>query len=153
MPYLPDLPLPVNKNIFTADVVINRVEANYQDETYEESKKSLGNTDPDITIEDFTYVNLKPLLNYIFFDENSYEIPRRYKMYNKKQADEFSIKRLQQLGVIDTYYQVLNIIGYRMRENKKSNIEIIGNNSGTNDEKDNLVLSKNRGDCSKKLFS
>ncbi len=107
---------------------------------------SLGNEHKDfnIRIEDFVSHNMRPLLNYIFFDMNSAEIPKRYIRINHEDTENFTMKNLQNLDAIQTYYQVLNIIGLRMRQNDDAKIEIVGCNSDTGDEKNNKDLSRNR---------
>ncbi len=107
---------------------------------------SLGNEHKDfnIRIEDFVSHNMRPLLNYIFFDVNSAEIPKRYIRINADETKNFTLKNLQNLDAIQTYYQVMNILGMRMRQNEDAKIEIVGCNSDTGDEKNNKDLSRNR---------
>jgi outer membrane protein OmpA-like peptidoglycan-associated protein len=45
---------------------------------------------------------------------------------------------------MDTYYQVLNIIGMRLRAYPDAKIEIVGCNANNGDEKNNQELSRNR---------
>ncbi|MFP4368254.1 MAG: OmpA family protein [Candidatus Kapaibacterium sp.] len=109
---------------------------------------SLGRVSDDfnIRIEDFVSLNMRPLLNYVFFDENSAELPDRYELYNPGQTGQFNFKMLQEKNALETYYHVLNIIGYRLRENPGVNITLVGTNSDTGQEKDNLELSRQRAE-------
>lgn len=77
-----------------------------------------------------------PLLNYVFFDETSTEIPSRYVMLSKAQATEFKEVQLQSESTIsnngrsarqlNVYYNILNILGDRMRANPEVNITLSG---------------------------
>jgi outer membrane protein OmpA-like peptidoglycan-associated protein len=129
----PKLPLPVEPPVLSATVQLVKV-----DSTGKQDKNF------NIKIEDFISLNMRPLLNYIFFDSNSAEIPVRYKKLKKEETKDFSIKNLQNLGAMDTYYQVLNIIGMRLRAYPDAKIEIVGCNANNGDEKNNLDLSRNR---------
>src|SRR6185312_2851467 len=78
-----------------------------------------------------------PLINSVFFNQESTEIPTRYILLNQNQAVSFHEAQLQdaqpdnlnngrsarQLAV---YHNILNIIGDRMRSNPQSTINLIG---------------------------
>ncbi len=81
-----------------------------------------------------------PLLNYVFFDEGSTEIPTRYVNLSATQAKNFKEEQLQkeqttisngrsarQLAV---YYNVLNILGDRMRADQSIGITLSGASLG-----------------------
>ncbi len=80
-----------------------------------------------------------PLRNYIFFDNNSTTIPSRYATITKEEAPGFRENQLLNLATADVtgpltqqlnvYYNILNIIGSRMRDNAGSTIMLIGSNS------------------------
>jgi outer membrane protein OmpA-like peptidoglycan-associated protein len=77
-----------------------------------------------------------PIRNYVFFDDASSSIPPRYIMFTKKEALLFSEDSLLMLGSRDlvcrspqelnVYYNLLNIVGDRMRRNPTSGISLIG---------------------------
>ncbi len=115
---------------------------------------SLGNEKKDagIKIEDFVSLNMRPLLNYVFFEENSSKIPKRYKLLNSNDANKFALKDLQNCDALKTYYQVLNIIGKRLNENPENKIKIIGCNSNIREEKNNKELSRERAESVKSYF-
>lgn len=81
-----------------------------------------------------------PLRNYVFFVEGSKEIPKRYVTLNNKQAANFKSEQLvksepkDQIGrskrQMTVYYNILNILGDRMRENPKATITLIGSSAG-----------------------
>jgi len=97
-------------------------------------------------------LNLRPLLNYIFFDSNSAVIPKRYIKIQPDEALDFNNKSLENLDVLETYYQVLNIIGYRLRNNPNNEITLVGTNSNINQEKNNKELSGQRAEAVKQYF-
>lgn len=81
-----------------------------------------------------------PIRNYVFFNENSSEIPGRYIQLNSKQALEFKESTFQEAEPknvdgrskrqLTAYYNLLNIIGDRMRANPTSTITLIGSSAG-----------------------
>lgn len=97
-----------------------------------------------IKVEEFLLNRTHPLLNYVFFDENSAEIPRRYKRITEKEKEDFSFKQFYDLKTMDVYYQVLNIIGKRMQFYPQSQITLVGCNSDQGLEKNNTELSRKR---------
>jgi len=107
---------------------------------YDPKKEERPDTLP-ITIEEFQSSNTKPLLPYIFFDKNSDIIPEKYVKIAQANAEEFSADSLYNLGTIETYYHLLNIVGWRMNMFRNTTIELTGCNSG-NEEPE--VLSVNR---------
>jgi outer membrane protein OmpA-like peptidoglycan-associated protein len=77
-----------------------------------------------------------PLLNYVFFDKESNAIPSRYIVLSKTDAKDFKESQLQTAQTLNTtgrssrqlnvYYNILNIIGDRMRINPNSTIDLSG---------------------------
>lgn len=86
-----------------------------------------------------------PLSNYIYFDEKSTEISKRYVLFNKNQVSDFKEDQVEIFAPntaldgrskreMTVYYNVLNILGNRMQENPNSNITLVG--SSENGAKD-----------------
>lgn len=77
-----------------------------------------------------------PLLNVIFFDEGSSQIPSRYVLLTNEQAQGFKEDQLQRnqsqsahgraSGQLNVYYNVLNVLGDRMRSNSNISISLNG---------------------------
>jgi len=77
-----------------------------------------------------------PILNAVFFDDGSTEIPTRYVMLSKDQASGFREAQLQDeqsqnmagrsAGQLNVYHNVLNVLGDRMRANPGANITLYG---------------------------
>jgi len=77
-----------------------------------------------------------PLLNYVFFNEGSAEIPSRYILLNPSQASSFKEEQLQKeetenMAVrsarqMNVYHNILNIIGDRLRTNPSAVISLSG---------------------------
>ena len=106
----------------------------------------------DIKVEDFVSHTMSPMLNYIFFEENSSEILNRYVKLTKARRDTFHLEKLRKLGVLETYYQILNIMGLRLWLDKTSKVTLVGTNSYTGVEKGNIQLSKDMANAVKKYF-
>lgn len=140
-PPLPDFPKVRENPKIDVDIAITQLDE------FGKVKDDIG-----IKIEDFISFNMRPLLNYIFFDENSSDIPKRYIKFDKKQAQDFDNKQLQNLNAIETYYYVLNIFGKRLNENPNENVTLIGTNQNEGNEQNNLELSKQRAESVKNYF-
>ena len=140
-PFLADLPKLITPPQLSADLVAKDID-------------SLGNMieTNGIKVEDFINTSLKPLLNYVFFDYNSSELPSRYVSLKNNEVGNFNIDKLINLDIINTYYNVLNIVGYRLKQKENAKITLIGCNSNINEEKNNLELSKKRAETIKNYF-
>ncbi len=85
-----------------------------------------------------------PVLNYVFFDVNSNEIPTRYVLLNKQQVKEGHMEELtpqstsdRLVGEMDVYYNVLNILGDRMIRFPSTRITLKGSTlTGAKDGKE-----------------
>jgi outer membrane protein OmpA-like peptidoglycan-associated protein len=97
-----------------------------------------------LVIEEFLSTNMRPLLNYIFFDNNSDIIPERYNLLEKDKVDEFKMSDFANVPTLATYYEILNIIGKRMELRPESKLTLVGNNSNTGNERANKKLSEKR---------
>ncbi|MDO9153140.1 MAG: outer membrane beta-barrel protein, partial [Paludibacter sp.] len=81
-----------------------------------------------------------PLRNYVFFEEGSSSIPNRYVKLTNNQAKTFKSEQLRKTDPKDqvgrskrqmvAYYNILNILGDRMRENPNATIILIGSSAG-----------------------
>ena len=81
-----------------------------------------------------------PLRNYIFFEEGATSIPDRYILLSSAEAQQFSEEGLKDRVLIDTrrqgssqmhvYYNILNILGDRMRNNPNTSITLVGSSAG-----------------------
>ncbi len=104
---------------------------------------------PNFVVEEFVSTQMTPLLNYIFFEENSAELPLRYKILSKNETAKFQPEKLFDATTIEVYYNVLNIVGQRLRDNTGATVTLVGSNSDVGSEKGNTPLSKNRADAVK----
>jgi outer membrane protein OmpA-like peptidoglycan-associated protein len=129
----PEIPLNLKQPILAVDVDAIEVDTNNV-----ESKDFVMN------IEDFKSFNMRPLLNYVFFDENSSELPKRFKQLDKNTAQSFTEDTLSNMNAIETYYYLLNIVGSRLKDSLNSKITIVGTNCDRGAEKNNMALSEAR---------
>ena len=97
-----------------------------------------------LRIEEFLSVSVQPLLNYLFFDEGKSTFPDRYKQLSVPDANSFRLEKLFGMSTLDVYYNVLNIVGYRMRQYPNATLSFTGCNSDENLEKGNTKLSEDR---------
>lgn len=108
---------------------------------------------PIFTINEYISNRLDPLLNYVFFDDNSSALPSRYRQLDEVQTQKFEINGLFQETTLDIYYNLLNIVAKRMFENPTANITLTGCNSDLDAEKGNIVLSENRANTVKNYLT
>jgi outer membrane protein OmpA-like peptidoglycan-associated protein len=130
----PPPPPPVKPPVLAADVRAVSVDAD-------------GTEHPGVTIrfEEFISTQMRPLLNYVFFDEGSSAIPARY--HSVRDTAAFQVSRLHGVGTLETYYDVLNIVGRRLRQNPRATITLTGTNAGTGAERGNTELSRTRAEA------
>ncbi len=98
----------------------------------------------EITVDECLVEKRKQVLNYIFFDENKSSIPDKYNLSSMLDGRKLTEVDLQKGNDLDTYYNILNIIGLRMSANTNININLTGCNSNKGKELKNLKLSKDR---------
>jgi len=99
-----------------------------------------------IVVEEFISTNMRPILQYIFFEDNSSVIPRRYNSISQDEASSFLTDNLHNAGALDVYHHILNIVGQRLRKHETASLTVTGCNSGTGAEKDNRALSRARAE-------
>ncbi|MBI3259625.1 MAG: OmpA family protein [Ignavibacteriae bacterium] len=106
-----------------------------------------------IRIEEFASTALHPLLQYVFFDENSAEIPEKYSRIGPEYTNKFSLLDFLGSNSMEVYYGLLNIVGYRMRTAPHSTVTLTGCNSNEGIEKNNKALSRARAESVKKYLT
>ncbi|MFY7999344.1 MAG: OmpA family protein [Candidatus Kapaibacteriota bacterium] len=104
-----------------------------------------------IRVDEFLSRQIHPLLNYVFFDDNSATIPQRYIQMTDVSVDSFRPERLFDRETLEVYYDVLNIIGYRLKNSTEA-ITITGCNANVGPEKGNKDLSTRRAQAVKDYF-
>jgi len=106
---------------------------------------------PPSVVEARKVVEFFPLRNYLFFDPNATALPSKYVQLNPAQASAFDEKVLmeapstgtsvtttrsqRQMGV---YYNAMNVVGDRMRDNPATTIRLVGS---APDKDDALVMA------------
>lgn len=100
-----------------------------------------------LRVEEFISTNMRPLLNYLFFEEHSAAIPERYRELTPQERDKFRVEKLHGVGTIPTYHHLLNIVGRRMTEHPEAKITIVGCNDGLEEKKgEDEILSRRRAE-------
>ncbi len=105
-----------------------------------------------IRVEEFIATEMRPLLNYIFFEENGTALQDRYQRLTKEQTAKFVVEDLHGIPVLPTYYHLLNIVGRRMHSHPKAKITLVGCNSDEGLETGKIGLSKQRADTVRKYL-
>jgi outer membrane protein OmpA-like peptidoglycan-associated protein len=99
---------------------------------------------PKLISKDLNVSETLPLLNYVFFDKGANTIPDRYIKLSKTDAANFKEDQLKTAQTtnsngrssrqLNVYYNILNIIGDRMRSNPGSSIDLSGASSNGPEE-------------------
>ncbi len=85
------------------------------------------------------------LLPYVFFARDSAVIPARYVQFDRKTRTGFQLERIQRGSTLGVYYQLLNVIGQRMRDNRRAKLTITGCTSDR--EQGDTALSRRRAEA------
>jgi WD40 repeat protein/outer membrane protein OmpA-like peptidoglycan-associated protein len=119
------------------------------------SDSSLGNPlqSSTLRIEEYETTIIRPLLNYVFFEENSAELAARYQRllpdstnsFNEEYSDTTPESKLR--GGLEGYYQILNVFGKRLRNRMNTTARIVGCNNDDGAERSNLTLSRKRAEA------
>lgn len=109
---------------------------------------SAGTTLPGaLEVKNLVSSNMYALMNYIFFDSLSSEFSSRYRLMSPSDVSVFTLKMLEGNSTLQIYYNILNILGWRMKvELPTSTIKVIGCNSNLGGEFENRTLSKARAE-------
>ena len=116
---------------------------------------SLGNEiqEPVFKIEEFISAKIQPVLNYIFFDEGSSVIPKRYNLLSKIEVPSFKEADLFHSTTLQTYYELLNVIGNRLNKIQTANIKLVGCNDGGSSAKEDIEISLQRAESVKRYLT
>lgn len=100
-----------------------------------------------IVIHEVRNIVTRPLLHYVFFEENSASIPARYHTFTPGLTPNFSSTQLyRNSSAFDVYYNVLNIIGEYLVQHPASTVRLTGCNADIRSEAKNLALSRERAE-------
>lgn len=99
---------------------------------------------PTLVIEQFRSQTVQPLLSQIYFDDNSFVLPSRYRRIRATDRNAFKMAEVAGKSNMEVYRHVLNIVGQRLTDNPAAVLFITGCNSGIGTEKDNIRLSEQR---------
>ncbi len=137
-PPLPQLPAPPSAPVLDASITAVSLD-------------DKGNEKPVtmLKIEEYLSTKMHPILGYIFFDENSFVIPQRYRKITASETKNYNIRKLFGLGTLEIYYDILNIIGKRVSQYPQAELTIVGFNSNQGAEAGNIELSRQRAEAVK----
>ncbi len=82
-----------------------------------------GNIQNMIEYRKISETKIIPVLNSIYFDDGSVEIPKRYNLINTQEAGEYYIQP-KSSDILGSYHDVLNIIARRMKGNLDSKVRL-----------------------------
>jgi len=98
-----------------------------------------------VKIEEFLSRQMKPLMPYVFFADNSSEIPAKYNLFaTSNDTKSFDLNRLLGQKTLESYYDILNIYGKRLTDNPNAKLVLSGYKSNKGAEAKNKAISKQR---------
>ncbi|MDP4200283.1 MAG: OmpA family protein [Bacteroidota bacterium] len=104
-----------------------------------------------VVIREQKTIELFTLLPMLFFDLGNGTLPSRYALYtNPDQTNGFSEDTIS--STLNAYYNYLNIVGQRMRNNPKTVITLTGTNSQDVEQEMSIDLSRQRAEGVKKYL-
>ncbi len=107
-----------------------------------------------VRVEEFRSIVTRPLLNYVFFEENSAQIPPRYLQLTR---DSVKISRPmlahQNISTFQLYYNVLNLLGDYLNTNPTITVRLVGCNADIRGERNGMELSRQRTLAVKQYFT
>jgi outer membrane protein OmpA-like peptidoglycan-associated protein len=99
-----------------------------------------------------TMIGGAPLMSTVFFETGRSDIPERYVLFTDSvQTGSFDEENLT--TALDRYLNVLNLVGRRLTHNPTARIRIVGCNSDTGVEENNLDLSRRRAEAVRDYLS
>ncbi len=99
---------------------------------------------PKLVVEQFRKSLTQPILPTVFFEENSFTLPTRYRRLKAADRGSFKLADLGGKGNLDVYRQILNVVGKRMEENPAAVLFLTGCNANVGPEAGNQKLSEQR---------
>lgn len=113
---------------------------------YDSTGKQVENQ---INIEKKVARNMFSIINYVFFDSGSVDIPKRYKRLSPEEQKNFDIEEIRTDSAISLYHNVMNILGKRLQNKPNATITLTGTNSNNGIESNNLDISRKRAQAIK----
>ena len=106
----------------------------------------------ELNFEILTLLNGSPIMHQVFFETGKSEISKYYVLFtHENQTETFHEKSLS--DVRKRYQNILNLIGKKLRLDPQQRIRIVGCNSDTGVEKNNLELSRKRAEAVKNYLA
>ena len=99
-----------------------------------------------VTVEEYSELKQRPLLNYVFFDENASTLDSRYERLTPEGTKTFTVDSLHYEETLHMYHHLLNIVGRRMQIHHSSRLRLVGCNSGMGTEAGDTDLSRRRAE-------
>jgi outer membrane protein OmpA-like peptidoglycan-associated protein len=99
-----------------------------------------------LTIEEIKTIDSSPMLGHIYFAAGSGEIPEQYvRLAGTAETAAFDEQRFR--DTMEKYYELLNIVGKRLKDRPQAVVSLIGCNSNTGAERGNRKLSAARAEA------
>lgn len=97
-----------------------------------------------IKVEQYFAQQMYPLMNFIFYEQGSSDLPEKYRRVSASDTTEYDEQKFYNVNMLKVYYDVLNVIGKRLRKFPKTKITLTGCNNNVGTEVGNIPLSFRR---------
>ncbi len=87
------------------------------------------------------------ILPYVFFEADAAELPQRYRRLQPQATPSYVLHRRSKPTALGIYYDLLNIIGRRMRDHPAATLQLTGCNGGSEGERGGRALSRSRAEA------
>ncbi len=116
---------------------------------FEISKDGTESSVITITRNETISVTAHPLLHCIFFDSGESEVPAKYNRIHPKAAEVYNPEKAVYPDKMTAYYNVLNVIGSRLRTNTSATVVLTGCTDEQGIEAGNIDLARRRAESVK----
>ena len=115
-----------------------------------DEKNNITISKPKVVVEEFYTTESFPILPNIYFKDGSTDLNKtRLHLITKEEANSFDEKNINSFDALDVYYDLLNILGKRLKENRSTKIIIAGYSSEEGKDAENSKISLERANVVK----
>jgi outer membrane protein OmpA-like peptidoglycan-associated protein len=105
-----------------------------------------------LKVEQYVAQQMYPLMNYIFFEQGAGDLQEKYRRINTADTADYDEQKFYNTNMLKIYYDILNVIGKRLKKFPKAKITLTGCNNNVGTEVGNIPLSFRRANIVKRYW-
>jgi outer membrane protein OmpA-like peptidoglycan-associated protein len=105
-----------------------------------------------LKVEQYVAQQMYPLMNYIFFEQGAGDLQEKYRRINTADTADYDEQKFYNTNMLKIYYDIMNVIGKRLRKFPKAKITLTGCNNNVGTEVGNIPLSFRRANMIKRYW-